>query len=140
MPEPEIFTPTFADVETEDGQHWTAVSTPDQQWRYLVTPAGVRVPWPCPPGDYRPGALVGEPERHEPLPCYTIYLNPIDVERPEGTDLYVMRKFLVSSDVTPTLEMWTAATIEELRDLVPWTCIRFAREPADDPNILESWF
>lgn len=69
------------------------------------------------------------------LEVWAIYRSPSDYP-----GQYVARKFLATvPDPTPTTEMFTAATLGEIRALLPPGLNCFDRDDSDDPKIVETW-
>ena len=66
---------------------------------------------------------------------YVIYKHPKDFP-----NSYVVRTFeIVPKEVKPTDQFAVAKTLKELRALIPPQCIAIARDPTDDPCIVEVW-
>lgn len=65
------------------------------------------------------------------LILWTVYDKPLDFP-----DNFVARKFLNSS---PTQEVLTATSLDEIRALLPLGLTRLPRMDEDDPNIVEVW-
>lgn len=74
-------------------------------------------------------------ERGGYLPQWTVY-GPGTSDRP---GVHVARMFVCRPEVLPTDQVLEAATLDELRDLLPPGLSRIERFPEDDPNILEVW-
>jgi hypothetical protein len=69
------------------------------------------------------------------LPMWVVYNHPKDF--PEG---FIARLHLaVDGRTLPTAAVQRAGTLAELRDLLPRGLVRIARNPQDDPVILETW-
>jgi len=68
-------------------------------------------------------------------PSNVVYNHPKDF--PEG---FIARLHLaVDGRTLPTAAVQRAGTLAELRDLLPRGLVRIARNPQDDPVILETW-
>ena len=53
---------------------------------------------------------------------------------------YVCRRHEITPGVAAPKELvGRAATLEEIRDMIPEGCHRLPRHPSDDPVILETW-
>jgi hypothetical protein len=71
----------------------------------------------------------------EALGIWTVYDHPRDFP-----DCFVARRSLSSAGgIFMTDEVVTAATLEELRALLPPGLYRIDRDPLDDPVIVEVW-
>ena len=69
------------------------------------------------------------------LTGWTVYDHPRDYP-----DCFVARRWIgKGGDVIATADMFTAATLEEVRALLPAGLIHFPRMPGDDPKIVEVW-
>lgn len=78
------------------------------------------------PGDDAAGPL---------LSMWVITQNPSDFP-----GQFVAREWLIGAGVTAaTLNHRVAATLEDIRDLVPPGLAHLPRSPSDDPVIVESW-
>lgn len=62
---------------------------------------------------------------------WVIYFNTKDYPQK-----YVTRKFL---NETPTTEVFTENTLDEIRERIPVGLFRLDRHPQDDPVIVETW-
>lgn len=65
------------------------------------------------------------------LEIWVVYYDPLDFP-----GLYVARKWL--RDV-PTKERYIGDTLEQVRQCIPEGKILLARDPNDDPKIIEIW-
>lgn len=66
---------------------------------------------------------------------YTIYHSPSDFP-----DQFVMRKHVIRPGATtPTDDVVTADTLENIRKSIPDGLIRLERDECDDPVIVEVW-
>jgi len=76
----------------------------------------------------------------ESLPTWVIY-GPGTSDYP---GVYVMRMFITISSgmmsAGPTNVLVRAASLDQMRDLVPQNLLFLERDPNDDPNIIETWF
>jgi hypothetical protein len=71
-----------------------------------------------------------------PLIMWVIYDSPKDARMAR----FVARKFEIGpGTVTPTRDAFEGDTLEEMRSLLPPGLHRLAREPGDDPVIVETW-
>lgn len=68
------------------------------------------------------------------LPAWTITERPLDY--PDG---YIARLFLALPEPTVTDVALTAATLDDLRELLPPGLCPIPRDPSDDHVIVESW-
>lgn len=70
------------------------------------------------------------------LSIYTIYRRPLD--HPSG---YAVTRWQVLPGAEPEpIETWRATdSLDEARALIPPGLFRLARDPGDDPVIVESW-
>lgn len=69
------------------------------------------------------------------LPMWVVMFSPSDIP-----NKFVARKHIVGFGEAPaTQELYTADTLEELRDLLPPGLVKMVRHPSDDPVILEVW-
>jgi len=69
------------------------------------------------------------------LEMWTVYDHPLDY--PES---FVARKIVIGASMTTlTHEMFTADTLDELRELLPPGLYRVHRFEQDDPMIVEVW-
>lgn len=69
------------------------------------------------------------------LRTYTIYERPLDF--PEK---FVVRGFTIRADsAEPDARVQVADTLEEARALIPYGCVCLARDPDDEPQIVETW-
>jgi hypothetical protein len=72
---------------------------------------------------------------HDVLEIWTVYDHPI-----EYPDWFVARKWLATPEGEKrTDEIMKAATLDELRALLPLGLGCIDRAPWDDPSIVESW-
>ena len=70
------------------------------------------------------------------LSVWTIYDHPSDYP-----DCFVMRRSEIRPGaVVSTQEVYTAATLDDLRHRLPRGLYRQPRMPGDDPVIVETWF
>lgn len=77
---------------------------------------------------------MGKHERNV-LSVWTVYCRPRDYPRD-----YVARRFeCVGPGARPTDDMFVAASLEEIRALLPRGLIRSPRHPDDDPKVVEAW-
>jgi hypothetical protein len=74
--------------------------------------------------------------RHdEVMSLWTVYDHPRDYP-----DVWVARRSEIGiGKSTPTPDMFTADTLDELRALLPRGLVCLARSPGDDPVIVEVW-
>lgn len=69
------------------------------------------------------------------MPLWVVMFSPSDMP-----NKFVARKHIVGlGNVVATQEVYTADTLEELRDLLPPGLTLMERHPSDDPVILETW-
>jgi hypothetical protein len=69
------------------------------------------------------------------LDVWTVYKNPVDYP-----DKYVARRFLVASGgMKATREMFVEDSLAQVRALLPANYTYLARDPKDDPHIVETW-
>ena len=69
------------------------------------------------------------------LPIWTIFDHPRDYP-----NAFVARRFDVTrKGIEITADVILAASLEELRGMLPMGLTRLERSPGDDPNIIESW-
>jgi hypothetical protein len=68
------------------------------------------------------------------IKMYVIYERPKDYP-----DRYVLRQWIIDEQPSPTGWFVLADTLEAVRAFVPPYCIRFERNPSDEPQIVESW-
>jgi len=69
------------------------------------------------------------------LQMWTIYFHPRDY--PDG---FVARMWVISSKGAAATDMvLTASTLEEIRNKLPLGLTRLERDPADEPQIVETW-
>jgi hypothetical protein len=69
------------------------------------------------------------------LTMYTIYFNPLDYP-----GRYVVRGFFIESGKVEPGELCVVAdTLEQARAAVPPGCAQIARDPDDEPQIVETW-
>lgn len=70
------------------------------------------------------------------LEMWTVYWSPLDYP-----GQFVARKCLIGGapELQMTNDMYTAATLEELRDLLPPGLVLMPRDESDDPVIVETW-
>lgn len=69
-----------------------------------------------------------------PMRMYVIYERPRDYP-----DRYVLRQWIIDGEARPTGWFVVAETLDAVRKFVPRQCIRFERNPSDEPQIVESW-
>jgi hypothetical protein len=69
------------------------------------------------------------------LTIWTIYRHPADYPTKWVLRTSTMRRGVV----VPTGEVVTADSLEAIRAHMPEGCVRFARDPTDDPTAFESW-
>lgn len=71
----------------------------------------------------------------EAMEAWTVYFSPSDYP-----GLYVLRKFVLGDgEALPTDVVFTAETLEAVREFVPSGCVQFAPDPQDDSVIVETW-
>lgn len=68
------------------------------------------------------------------LELWTIYNKPKDFP-----DHYVARKFLIDKEPIPTMDYFTANTLNEIRLMIPPGLVMMMRDPNDHPNVVETW-
>jgi len=68
----------------------------------------------------------------EGLSIWVIYDHPTDFP-----DRYVARRF---QNDRPTAQFVEGATLDEVREKLPFGLAQFPRHPQDDPKIVETWF
>ncbi len=69
------------------------------------------------------------------LEMFVIYFNPKDFP-----NLFVVRRWTVDGGrPLPTPDHWIANSLDDARGLVPYGLVPLARDPSDDPVIVESW-
>jgi hypothetical protein len=69
------------------------------------------------------------------FPMYVIYEKPLDFP-----NCFVVRRYLISRHGAKlTLDHFTAATLEDARNGIPFGLVRIERDPLDEPQIVESW-
>lgn len=71
------------------------------------------------------------------MSTWTIYDHPRDF--PEG---YIARRWdLMDGQEEPvwTPNVFTAMTLEGVREQLPWGLVPFGRNPGDAPSIVETW-
>lgn len=69
------------------------------------------------------------------LPQFVIYNSPRDYP-----GQYVVRMWRTIPEVGPTELVKSFDTLREAQDFIPEGLFRMARQPEDDPTILEVWF
>lgn len=74
-------------------------------------------------------------DANEYLAIWHIYFNTADCP-----GLYVARKWLVKEQAEPTNEVVIGATLQDVRDQLPWGLIPMVRDPSDPSVVVESWF
>ena len=74
-------------------------------------------------------------ERAAPIKNYAVFFNTRDLP-----GIYVVRAFVGCNGMAvPTDEQWSGATLAEVRALLPTGLQCLARDPRDDPAIVETW-
>ena len=75
-------------------------------------------------------------QAEEALPMWTIYRPPV-----EGFDgkVWVARLWANLPEAQPQGAVYTAATLEALRDKLPPGLVYLTRSPGEDPTIQEVW-
>ena len=69
------------------------------------------------------------------LTGWTVYDHPRDYP-----DCFIARRWIaVGGEVVPTTDMFTGATLDEVRALLPPGLVYFPRAEQDDPKIVEVW-
>ncbi|OYW56836.1 MAG: hypothetical protein B7Y80_01765 [Hyphomicrobium sp. 32-62-53] len=74
-------------------------------------------------------------QARQALPMWTLYERPLDYP-----GHYVARMFVTIPSPVATQFAIVADTLEELRQALPAGLLRLDRQPADEPQIVETWF
>lgn len=71
---------------------------------------------------------------HQQLSLWTVYQRP-----PDHPDKYVARRWVIRPAPAPTDEALMADDLNSLRQMLPPGLVCLARNPGDDPFIVETW-